>query len=172
MLIAEIRAAGAGTSEPSRESVMVCNAAYIERLGRLAAAVYLSVLLLGCLLGCGQDAKLGRVHGTIRLDGKPLTKGTAMFVPEAGRSAKGAIQSDGTFTLGTFHESDGALIGRHKVAVIAYEAGTFDRPAYETPNQKGKPLVPEKYMSPGTSGLTFEVKPGDNRPEFDLRSGR
>jgi hypothetical protein len=81
------------------------------------------------------------------------------------------IQSNGTYTLGTFSTSDGALLGPQKVTVIAFDSGTFDRPAYDMPaTQKSKSLVPEKYSSPGTSGLTFEVKPGDNEANFDLSS--
>jgi hypothetical protein len=39
-----------------------------------------------------------------------------------------------------------------------------------TPNQKSKALVPEHYMSTTTSGLTFDVKPGNNQADFDLTS--
>jgi len=128
-------------------------------------------VLLCSLLGCSQDARLGRVDGIVRLDGKPLTAGTVKFTPDAGRSAAGQIQSDGTFTLGTYGTSDGALIGTHRVAVIAYEASVDTRPAYEV-RTPSKPLVPQRYMSEGTSRLTFEVKPGKNFAEFDLQSGR
>ena len=121
-------------------------------------------------VGCSQNEKLGSVHGTVRLDGQPLTTGTIQFVPTAGRVANGKINADGTYTLGTFGSSDGALIGTHKVAVIAYEAGGDGRPAYEVRNQTSKPLVPQKYMAVGTPGLTFDVKPGDNQADFDLKS--
>jgi hypothetical protein len=126
--------------------------------------------LLLVLLGCGQESKLGRVHGVVRLDGNPLSSGTVRFVPEAGRAAEGQIQSDGSFTLGTYGSSDGALIGPHKVAIIAYEASGDGRPAYAMRGQSSKALVPQRYMSTGTSGLTFDVKPGENQAEFDLKS--
>jgi len=126
--------------------------------------------LLSVLLGCGQDEKLGRVSGTVRLDNQPLTSGTIQFFPAAGRTAKGEIQSDGTYTLGTLGQTDGATLGTNKVAIVAYEAGGDQRPPYETRNQSNKPLVPERYMSIGTSRLTFEVKPGDNQADFDLQS--
>jgi hypothetical protein len=122
--------------------------------------------------GCQQDATVARVDGVVRLDGKPLTTGTVRFVPEAGRAATGEIQSDGTYTLGTYGKSDGALIGRHKVAIIAYEGSGEGPPPYEAASKKSKPLVPERYMAVGTSQLSFEVKPSDNQADFDLRSGR
>jgi hypothetical protein len=128
------------------------------------------LILFAVLAGCGQDSKLGSVYGTVRLDEKPVTKGTVRFVPAAGRAATGKIQSDGTFTLGTYGESDGALLGTHKVAVIAYDAAEDSRPAYEVRNVKSTSLVPERYMSVGTSEFSFEVKPGKNQADFDLKS--
>jgi hypothetical protein len=111
---------------------------------------------------------MASVEGIVRLDGKPLASGTVRFVPAAGRAATGAIQSDGSFTLGTYGESDGALIGKHQVAVIAYEAAEDGRPAYEVRTTTSKFLVPQRYMAVGTSGLTFEVKPGKNEANFEL----
>ena len=136
-------------------------------------ALLSTYLLLACaILGCSSDAKLARVHGTVKLDGKPLTTGIVRFIPEGGRAAAGEIQSDGTYSLGTLSQADGALIGMHKVAIIANDAAADMRPAYKARNQKAKPLVPQKYMSAGTSGLTFEVKPGDNEANFELKSGK
>lgn len=136
---------------------------YVQRI-----RCYLGLGLL--LVGCSQSEELGSVHGTVRLDGQPLTTGTVQFVPAAGRAASGKIGSDGTYTLGTFGASDGALIGPHKVAVIAYEAGSDSRPAYEIRNSTIKALVPQKYLAVGTSELAFDVKPGDNQADFDLKS--
>ena len=124
------------------------------------------------LAGCESDSKVGSVQGVVRLDGKPLATGTVRFLPAAGRAASGKIQSDGTFTLGTYKESDGALVGKHQVAIIAFEVGPAP-PRTEggrPPPTPTKPLVPKRYMAVGTSGLTAEVKPGDNELEFDLTS--
>jgi hypothetical protein len=130
------------------------------------------MVLLLCVAGCGKDAATGSVSGVVRLDGKPLTLGSVRFIPSAGRSASGEIQSDGTFTLGTYGKRDGAVIGMHRVTVIAItpvpDAPKESRMLKENP--KAKPLVPSRYNSPGSSGLTFEVKPGDNHAEFDLTS--
>jgi hypothetical protein len=127
------------------------------------------MFFISALAGCGADANVASVNGVVRVDGKPLTTGTVRFVPPAGRAAAGKIQSDGTFTLGTFGDSDGALLGRHQVAVIAFEVGPVQRTeGGRPPPAPTKPLVPQRYMAPGTSGLTFEVKPGRNYAELDL----
>ena len=136
----------------------------------------LLLVLLSASIGCGEDSKFGNVHGVVRLEGAPVTKGTVRFVPDAGKGAVGTIQSDGTYILGTRGSKDGASIGKHRVAIIAYDTAEVDngpRPADVTAvNPKVKPLVPQKYMSAGTSGLTFEVKPGDNEANFELKSGK
>ena len=123
------------------------------------------------LIGCGKSDTMAPVEGIVTIDGQPLTKGTIRFTPSAGRSARGRIQSDGTFTLGTNTDTDGALIGDHAVSVTAYagepvdtgEADSFDRPTR-------KPLVPLHYFSDTSSGLSFEVKPGKNHADFKLVS--
>jgi hypothetical protein len=141
---------------------------WFHALGVLGCCLFIAALV--ALAGCRQDERLGQVHGTITLDGQPLTTGTVRFTPEAGRAASGKIGSDGSYMLGTFGERDGALLGRHKVAIIAYEAGGDGRPAYEVRKATSKPLVPQRYMAPGTSGLSFEVKPGSNQADFELTS--
>ena len=142
---------------------------FFRRLMHVGPAIVFSF----AVAGCGSDAELGSVHGVVRLDGKPVATGTVRFLPTAGRAASGKIESDGSFVLGTYGKSDGALIGMHQVAIIAYEtpASTGGRPD-TTKASPGttKPLVPMRYMAPGTSGLTFEVKPGQNYAEFDLTS--
>jgi hypothetical protein len=134
----------------------------------------LSFCAILAIAGCGGSATVGYVHGVVRLDGKPLTTGTVRFVPDAGRAASGAIQPDGSFVLGTLAKSDGAAIGKHRVAIIAYQAATPEedrRPADVTAvNPNVKRLIPERYMAIGTSRLTFDVKPGDNSANFDLTS--
>jgi hypothetical protein len=137
---------------------------------QLRGSIFVSLLVLAAVAGCTKDDSLANVEGVVRLDGQPLTSGTVRFIPPAGRAASGQIQPDGTYRLGTYGESDGALVGTHKVAIIAYQGGGDSRPAYEARGQSSKPLVPERYMAPGTSGLTFEVKRGKNQADFQLES--
>ena len=138
---------------------------------RWLIAFTLSTAVLVTAVGCGSsESNIGRVEGIVRLDGKPLTTGKIRFLPTAGRGAIAEIQPDGTFTLGTFSKADGALIGMHKVAVIAVESGPGGRPDPGVPRPTLRSLVPDRYLAVGTSGLTYEVKPGLNRAEFDLTS--
>lgn len=122
------------------------------------------------LVGCGDDS-LAPVSGVVLLDGEPLPRGTVRFTPSSGRGASGEIRSDGTFTLGTYGESDGALIGWHKVAVIAYEpaqGGGDGRPDMTQSSPEINYLAPKRYMSPESSGLRYEVTPGRNHAELKL----
>jgi hypothetical protein len=53
-------------------------------------------------------------------DGKPLTGGFVVLKPlgvEPALNARGFIQSDGTFLLGTFELEDGAIEGEHQALI-------------------------------------------------------
>ncbi|MCA9247983.1 MAG: hypothetical protein KDA42_12730 [Planctomycetales bacterium] len=122
-----------------------------------------ALTLLALTLGCGNTRELGEVRGIVRYNGKPLEFGSVMFQPSAGRPAVAQIQSDGTFVLSTPTEGDGAPVGQNQVRVTCYEIqkpGASVSDAEE--NAFGKSLIPEKYASYATSGITVDVKPGDN----------
>ena len=66
------------------------------------------------------------VSGKVTCNGQPITEGYVLFTPildasadpkKSGKSAYGTIQPDGTYTLTTYEEGDGALLGRHEVRV-------------------------------------------------------
>ena len=129
----------------------------------LAFAIAASFLVF---TGCGSKTPaVAPVKGIVLLDDKPLTTGRVMTLPSAGRGANGLIEKDGSFKLSTFGKGDGALIGTHKVAVVAYEnQGTG-------PEATNKSLVPEQYTNPETSGFTIDVKAGEvNAPTLKLTS--
>jgi hypothetical protein len=138
---------------------------------RLAIVVY----ALSCT-GCADKAfhlETASVTGTVTLDGKPVTEGVVLFTPARGKLARGALSEDGTFTLSTYKDGDGAIVGTHQVAVISRlesDAATFEKPL--APGQQlFKWIVPERYANGATSGLVFEVKPGvENHPTFELQS--
>jgi hypothetical protein len=113
--------------------------------------------------GCNSNKPpLGVVHGTVVLDGRPLAAGAVITNFASGRGAQGAIH-DGKFELGTYGATDGALIGTHRVAVIAREQSDGGPEA-----KTGKLLVPERYTKPETSDLSIEVKSGTNTPMLEL----
>src|SRR5688572_28324839 len=79
------------------------------------------VLLLAASVGCGgSSTKMAPVAGKVLLDGEPVTIGYVTTMPLAGPGAKGVIQPDGSFVLGTLTESDGASIGAHRVSIASY----------------------------------------------------
>ncbi len=122
-----------------------------ERFGRWIVAV---VLFVG--LGCGGQ-KTYPVRGKVVYpDGTPLPGGLISFEPldpNAGHiGARGIIQEDGTFRLGTFQDQDGAVEGEHRVLVLPPAMSEEDV-------AKGaKPWIDRKYRSYDTSGLKFHVK--------------
>ena len=142
------------------------------------------------LAGCGGADRdnLAAVSGKVTVDGKPVSEGSIRFYPSRGRMAIGEIV-DGQYTLRTYEENDGAIIGEHKVTVKALvtkpkRIPKFNPPPDATPAQikeleiellEGMEaaflwIVPEKYSTLSTSPLTAEVKPGENSINFPLQS--
>ncbi len=76
--------------------------------------------------------------------------------------------ADGSFVLGTYAANDGAVVGLHRVAVIARRGSPPD----EGDDSLGwEWLVPARYGSPATSELTFPVERGvDNFARLELRT--
>jgi hypothetical protein len=131
----------------------------------------LSSVLVGVLLVIGCDSgglKTAVVRGKVTYQGKAVTSGTVTFVPDAGGPpATGEIQPDGTFTLTTYKTGDGAVLGKHKVFVVAMEDTSGKLP--EERKALPAPTIPNKYTSLATSPLTAEVGDKDNTVQFDLQ---
>lgn len=121
-------------------------------------------LLFVAMLGCSDgNPKTYDVHGVVRFpDGMPLTSGTIEFESlgnEKSFRAISEISADGTFELGTFSMDDGAVEGRHRAIVLAnHEIGTGE----ERPGKLEPTKLHPRFADYSTSGLEFEVKPGEN----------
>lgn len=135
---------------------------------RIPRHYLLLLLLMMVVIGCGDGrVKLptAPVAGTVSYQGKPLTKGRIIFFHPSGQAAAADLAPDGAFNLVAFQ-------GMNQVAISCFET---DQPIV-TNNPHGraslsppKSLIPARYVEPGTSGLTFEVKPGgDNKATFVL----
>jgi len=121
---------------------------------------------------------MARVSGLVTLDDKPLAGASVLFMPvEGGVPGRAATKEDGSFSLSTFEEQDGALVGRHRVAVSKFETTGFAAgPDGLSGMLDGRQIrttwvTPERYGSPTTSGLEASVeRRGRNAFEFRLRS--
>ena len=126
----------------------------------------LLLMLTVAAIGCGKRGpELAPVTGKVTFKGKPLPFGTVIFMPESGKTSTGNIQPDGTFRMVTSDRGDGAAVGKNKVRIACF--------TNQDPSKKGagpagialgKPLIPQKYLSPETSGIEVEVQSGSNDP--------
>lgn len=143
------------------------------------------LLFLPLLLGCGNDGRppLAKVTGTVSYKGKPLVGANICFLPEQPgiRSALGTTDQTGRYSLLTYDPDDGAPVGKHKVVISL--RGPPEKPKldpalkakygeayFEQLSGLGKLLIPEKYNSPESSGLSVDVVAGRrNVFDFDLQ---
>lgn len=127
--------------------------------------------------GCSRGPALAPVKGTVTIDGSPLAKGTIIFEASGQRPATARVENGQIVEVTTYKTGDGAPVGSHKVAISANEDGASA--VVENPGEakvpdanymSGKSLIPARYNDPNTSGLTAEIKRGDNVLEFKLTS--
>ena len=134
-----------------------------RRFSLFLAGVSCGCLAAGFTAGCGYSPDLppvAEVSGTVTLDGNPLPRGTVQFVPDESQGTTGApgvgyIDSNGRYELSTAGVK-GAIVGKHKVAVVALEDFDLMTTSY------APSLVPERYNDADSSGLAFEVKAGES----------
>lgn len=120
---------------------------------------HLHVIFPACLcvticLGCGakKETVVYPASGTIKYaDGLPLAGGT-IFV-HCSPPARGVVNEDGTFALGTYGTDDGAPLGVHPVSILAELPADFD------PDGGRRPVgLKSKYARPDTSGITISIQ--------------
>ncbi|MBA2114661.1 hypothetical protein [Bremerella alba] len=130
--------------------------------------------IVGCF-GCGASNTTAVTGSVTFEDGSPLTSGTIIFENSAS-SSSADIQSDGSFTMGTFSTGDGVVPGTYGVAIASYGGGdeVWDEASqsYKRTSRRVS-QVEESFTSPRTSGLTAEVKPGNSSTlDFVVRKPR
>ncbi|MCC9607738.1 carboxypeptidase-like regulatory domain-containing protein [Blastopirellula sp. JC732] len=106
------------------------------------------------------------VSGTVTVNGRPLEGATVAFAPQGeslntGRPSLAQTDADGHFQLQTVNGIDGAVIGRHLVAI------TTKRLDPETQDVVARETIPVRYNA--QSELSFDVpKEGSTSANFDL----
>jgi hypothetical protein len=142
------------------------------------------------MTSCGTEDTFGKryaVSGTVTYNDKPLEKGKISFVPEdsKGVGASGVIDN-GSYTLSTGGNSDGARAGKYKVTITAKEESSakakadFSKASNRTDPEyvpgrflaaaeaQAKSLIPTGYGDVRTTTLTADVKEQSNTINFKL----
>jgi len=137
----------------------------MERAGRVALPLGIALMLLGLAPGCG-NKNLGKVQGTVKLNGKPLKDAMVTFTPvKGGRPAAGRTDAEGRYELIYSRDHEGALIGENTVRIT-----TFQQVMDEDEKERTIPeVVPPRYNV--SSELKATVERGSNEFNFDLESG-
>ncbi len=139
--------------------------------------------LMFAAVGCGEkEAKptdpQATITGTVTNNGANVTPDTTVvfFCKEKNATAAGLVDSLGKFTLRGGVGSIGIPAGRYQVMIRAPEppAPALGTKEYEDfmsgKAKRPEPAkdVPAQFGSFDTSGITLEVKTGDNTFDFDL----
>jgi hypothetical protein len=115
-----------------------------------------TTLLLGCGSNAPVDERRTSISGTVTFDGKPLPAGNITFDSTESRLSTTASINQGVYSTSR------AAIGKNEVS-IETESLRYGYPA-------GYVKIPERYTNPMASGLTADIKPGENENvNFDLK---
>ncbi|QDT36843.1 hypothetical protein [Stratiformator vulcanicus] len=142
----------------------------IRQCARFSSIAVATFSLL--LVGCGESYQMGTtpVSGKVTCNGEPVTSGSIVFRPHAkpgenaaypGKPAIGQIQSDGSYTVSTYTEGDGAIIGKHTVRLQAPEPDVAEGEEPPGPEEEidfpcnGSELEIEVMGGEGTVNLDF-----------------
>jgi hypothetical protein len=117
--------------------------------------------------GCGKST--GNVSGKVTYQGNPLPGGYVNFMNQGEQNITktSEIKADGSYSV------SGLPVGTAKISVQGLSA----RRLADLPGQGGKDekiqqkevFVPPQYGNSETSGLTYEVKPGSQSHEIELK---
>ncbi|QDT53519.1 hypothetical protein Pan44_15410 [Caulifigura coniformis] len=145
----------------------------------LTLAIASAALLL---TGCGGDfdyGPTGTITGRLTMDGEPLPAGSsAVFMePKAGYLAFGLTDAEGNYTVNTWNEGN-MPIGSYRVMVHPpapandSETASAEEVMAHPEKYKARPIktdIPKKYRETATSGLSFEIKKGENKIDIDIK---
>ena len=126
------------------------------------------VFLLGfCLIplaGCNSNAPTYKVEGTVEFeDGtRPKFGNIEFYSPQFKINARGKINRDGAFTVTTFDEDDGAVIGYHDIVIMQQVGSYLLAKTESTIKHDHGSLIDKRHFDYRTSGLSCNIENGTN----------
>ena len=125
-------------------------------------AVFVMGVLLICLPGCDSGPKLGRVSGTITINGEPVEQATITFTPADGQSSFARTDANGFYELQFSGGKQGALLGENYISIETGRVGTNEQgDLVEYPER-----LPAKYNA--ESEIVREVNEGSQTIDFAI----
>ena len=134
---------------------------------RCRCPIFLVTLVALTGVGC---QRVGNVSGKITLKDKPVVFGTVLIQGSDGNAQQGNIAPDGSYSV------QGLAVGKASVAINSPEPRSVTlipnkNPAYKQepyPDVPGWFAIPKQYEDISTSGLTYEIKGGNNTIDIKL----
>jgi hypothetical protein len=129
-------------------------------------ALALAVTLVA-LTGCGGGTPpVEKAEGTVTVKGQPAAGALVVFHPkDAGRENDpkpvATVRDDGTFTLTTFADGDGAPAGEYGVTVVWNAKGKEAKLSLSSEGGAGADRLGGRYGDPRQPKLSATVKKGE-----------
>jgi len=153
-------------------------------VSRLACRATWLVFAAIVLVGCRREGLPAAVEGKLTLRGKPLDNCLVTFLPETGQEVRGSYSTgltdeQGCYRLSGVDQREGAAVGPHRVTVQDMSVstgvrrrdhGTVDaEPRHDgSPPKVRRSRVSERYSSPASTPLRFEVRIGPQTLDLEL----
>lgn len=135
-----------------------------------------AILLLTVFVATGCNAQKASVIGTVSYQGKPVTSGEVVFIDDAGHATMPAyVRPDGSYAIRE------ASVGRKRVSFRNPKPSPLpelDSPSSEQQDPELKLMAgalatytptPDQYRDPDSSGISFDLVPGENVCNIDLQ---
>ena len=121
------------------------------------------LIVLPLCIGCNGNIPVkGKV--TFSDDQSPLTDGMVCFETDAFQ-ARGQLQKDGTYRLGSLKEADGVPPGTYRVFIMG---AVVEDPTAKGLNAPPLPLITEKFETGSNSGITVEINAKTRKFDFSV----
>ncbi len=137
----------------------------VSAIRRRDVAITLAAFL-SMLSGCSDRLKTYPVNGKVQFkSGSPVRVGTIELKSRQHNiHSRGTLNPDGTFTLTTYEDGDGAIAGKHDCVIVQFvmtEGLQSHRPS-------AIGVVDRRYNSYTTSGITVDIEAKKNEITIEV----
>lgn len=131
--------------------------------------------LLGCSGGIDQFAT-AKVTGKVLCDGKPVPFVRLTFAPigekknqvNVGKAGVADADEDGMFTVSTYGENDGAVVGKHNVVVAPPHPEKIPEFFCDCETNGAKPVIEVTVKADGENSFTIDLPPKKSKSKSNF----